>query len=267
MELTFWGVRAGIPMPGPEYARYGGNTVCIDVTDDAGNRAVIDAGTGLIGLGKSLLGGPVGKGQGEIYIFLSHTFWDHIQGVPYFVPAFIPGNKIHFWGRSVSDQPVRDLLEGQMKKEFNPICELGNMGSDIDVNEMRSERVQFGQFVMTTIATPHEGKLSLGYRIDHGEKAAVLLSDVHYDGGKVPDEVIEFSAGATILVHDGGSNGQDPHPCAELAKRAGVEQLVLTHYAPKQTDADIDALKESVSRAAGPELPTIAAHEGLKMRI
>ena len=265
MELTFWGVRGEIPVPGPAAVRYGGNTACIDIVDDGNHRAVIDAGTGLIAFGKSVLGGSCGKGQGEIYIFLTHTHWDHIQGFPYFVPAYIPGNKIHFWGRPVTEQRLSALLEGQMRAEYNPIYELKNMGSTIDINEMHTEKITFGQMTMFTTVVPHRGRESIGYRITDGKHTAVLLGDLNLDG-EVPSELIEFSRDADVLVFDATEcrdHGNDSG--VRIAREAGAKRLLLSHYPADFIDDDIDALVQDVKRLAGGEFEVDGAAEGMKI--
>jgi phosphoribosyl 1,2-cyclic phosphodiesterase len=265
MEVTFWGVRGDTPVPGADYVRYGGNTSCIDICDGVGHRAVMDAGTGIIGLGKSLLGGRLGKGQGEIYIFLTHTYWDHVQGFPYLVPAYIPGNKINFWGRSVSDQPLKKLLEEQMRAEFSPIYELANMGSEISVNETRSDSLRFGEFTMATTVTPHRGKDSLGYRISDGKKTCSLLVDLSYEDG-VPKSLVDFVNGADVLVHDAGETyPENGHPAVDLARKAGVKHLVMTHYPPDFTDDDVDRFQKELQGQAGGEIRVEAAREGLSI--
>ncbi|MEO6772772.1 MAG: MBL fold metallo-hydrolase, partial [Kofleriaceae bacterium] len=98
MKVKFWGVRGSIPAPGPETNRYGGNTSCVSVETAAGGLIIIDMGTGLMHLGNALLGGPFGKGEGRAGILLSHTHWDHIQGLGFFAPVFIAGNQFTVWG-------------------------------------------------------------------------------------------------------------------------------------------------------------------------
>ena len=267
MELTFWGVRGEIPVPGPGAVRYGGNTACIDIVDDGNHRAVIDSGTGIIGFGKSVLGGPCGKGGGEIYIFLSHTHWDHIQGFPYFVPAYIPGNKIHFWGRPVTEQKLSALLEGQMRAEYNPIYELKNMGSTIDINEMHTEKIGFGHMTMFTTVVPHRGRESIGYRITDNNHTAVLLGDVNLNG-EIPDALAEFCKDADLLIYD-ASECRD-HGCgsvAQIARDAGVGKVLLTHYPADFLDEDIDKLVGDLKGLAGSAFEADGACEGMKIQL
>ncbi len=118
MKLRFWGVRGSIPAPGPETNRYGGNTSCVSVHTAAGGLVIIDMGTGLMHLGNALMAGEFGKGQGRAGILLSHTHWDHIQGLGFFAPVFIAGNQFTVWGPGGSPEVLEEILEGQMDPEL-----------------------------------------------------------------------------------------------------------------------------------------------------
>ena len=107
MKVKFWGVRGSIPAPGPETNRYGGNTSCVSV-ETAGGLIIIDMGTGLMHLGNALLAGEFGKGRGRAGILLSHTHWDHIQGLGFFAPVFIAGNQFTVWGPGDSPKTLEE---------------------------------------------------------------------------------------------------------------------------------------------------------------
>src|SRR4051794_39028326 len=135
MKVRFWGVRGSIPAPGPDTNRYGGNTACVSVTSSSGGLVIIDMGTGLMHLGNSLMAGAVGKGQGAASILLSHTHWDHIQGLGFFAPVFIDGNKVTVWGPGPygSAEMLEDILEGQMDPNFSPLQTLKNFSAMFQV--------------------------------------------------------------------------------------------------------------------------------------
>ena len=273
MELTFWGVRGGIPIPGRSTVGIGGDTVCLDITDsdcdgNATCRAVLDAGTGITHLGRSLLSGPAGKGAGDIHIFLTHTHWDHIQGFPYFIPAFIPGNRVTFWGRAVSERSVSDLLEGQMRAVYNPIFALKNMGSTITVNEIDSAPVTFGPFTMKTMLLPHKGAPSLGFRISDGKHDIAFLGDLEYVDNSIPTEIAEFTAGTDLLIHDAGEldlSTIDSHLALQLAESTGIKRLLFTHFAPWHTDRDVARLIGAMRKRASSDIEIEAANQGLRV--
>src|SRR5258706_15623861 len=98
MELTFWGVRGSVPAPGPEMNRFGGNPSGVELRSASGELYILDAGTGLIALGRKMLGDAFGQGGGEASFFLTHAHWDHIQGFPFFGPTFVPGNRLIIYG-------------------------------------------------------------------------------------------------------------------------------------------------------------------------
>ena len=133
MQLGFWGVRGSIPAPGPATVRYGGNTACVSLRPAGGGLIILDCGTGARNLGINLMEGAFGKGQGEASILLSHAHWDHIQGFPFFVPLYQPGNKFHIFGGAKSSAMLEGILEGQMAPQYFPVQTLKNMGATIDI--------------------------------------------------------------------------------------------------------------------------------------
>jgi phosphoribosyl 1,2-cyclic phosphodiesterase len=240
----------------------------VDLADGSGVHAVFDCGTGIIKLGKSLLGGPCGKGQGEVHIFLSHTHWDHIQGFPFFIPGFIPGNRIFFWGRSSVDKPLFDLLNAQMKAEYSPIFHLQNMGSSIEVGDFGTKDVHFGEFTMQTKLLPHKGAASVGYRVSDDHSVVAFLGDAHYANG-VPSDITDFVKGADVLIHDVGDDGEvdASHVAIELARAAAVKHLILTHYPPWMSDDDVAQAEELARRGAGSDFVVSTAYEGLTVTL
>ena len=127
MQLAFWGVRGSIPAPGPATVRYGGNTSCVSLRPSGGGLIVLDCGTGARNLGMSLMDGPFGQGRGEASILLSHAHWDHIQGFPFFVPLYQPGNRFQIFGVAASSAMLEGILEGQMAPQYFPVQTLKNM--------------------------------------------------------------------------------------------------------------------------------------------
>ena len=129
MKIRFWVVRGSIPAPGPDTNRYGGNTSCVSVTTATGHLIILDMGTGLMHLGNHLLASEFGKGRGAATILLSHAHWDHIQGLGFFAPVFIPGNKFELRGHGRSSSMLEGILEGQMNPNFSPLYTLKNLGA------------------------------------------------------------------------------------------------------------------------------------------
>src|SRR3972149_201494 len=116
MHVRFWGTRGSLPKPGPNTLHFGGNTSCVEVRTAADTLVIIDCGSGLHGLGQALVGAdkPVPRG----HILVSHTHWDHIQGIPFFVPFFVPGNEWDIYAPRGLGQSVQDTLAGQMQYAY-----------------------------------------------------------------------------------------------------------------------------------------------------
>ncbi len=251
MKIAFWGVRGSIPAPGPETNRYGGNTACVSVTTAAGDLVIIDMGTGLMHLGNSLMAGAFGKGQGRAAILLSHTHWDHIQGLGFFAPVFIGGNQFTLWGPGGSPEVLEDILEGQMDPNFSPLQTLRNFSATFDVKAANGTFDVFGLRV-TAREHPHGQTTALAFRIEEADKVFVYASDVGYpDGG--PGELLELYRDADVLLHDTTYRPADQETrrdrgfssydeACDVAIAARAKRLVTFHYDQDYTDDDVDGI-------------------------
>ena len=283
MRIRFWGVRGSIPAPGPETNRYGGNTSCVSVRAADGGLVIIDMGTGLMHLGNALLPGEFGKGSGTATILLSHSHWDHIQGLGFFAPIFIPGNQFTLFGHARSASMLEGILEGQMNPNFSPIYTLKNLGASLDVRAVTpGVPVTIGSLTITAHPNPHGSTTALAFRIEEAGRAFVYASDVGYpDTGPSP-EILSLYRGAHTLLHDttytpalqatrrarGFSTYED---AASAAVAASVSRLVMFHYDQDFTDTDVDELHTSCRRAldarGGDRIDLIAAAEGLELDV
>jgi phosphoribosyl 1,2-cyclic phosphodiesterase len=161
MQVQFWGTRGSIPKPGPTTARYGGNTPCLEIRSKRGTLVIIDCGTGLHGLGVYLSASGVKNLAGHILI--SHTHWDHIQGFPFFVPFFAPGNKWEIYGPKGLDQSLRETLAGQMQHTYFPIAP-DQFGAELHYHDLLEGTFEIGDIKVTTQYLNHPA-LTLGYRL------------------------------------------------------------------------------------------------------
>jgi len=179
VRITFWGVRGSIPTPGRDTAEIGGNTSCVEVR--AGKLAIIlDGGTGLRLLGQKLLKEmPV-----TAHIFFSHVHWDHIQGFPFFAPAFVPGNTIHLYGGNDVSRTLEDTLKGQMDYPSFPVA-LGQLGAHMTFRDMREGQVvtlddgEGHELTVRTTRGNHPNGVWV-YRIDHRGKSVVYATDTEH---------------------------------------------------------------------------------------
>src|SRR5580704_16924694 len=151
MQVRFWGTRGSIPKCGPQILRYGGSTPCIEVLTDAGTLIVIDCGSGGHGLGQSLQG--AGRGH-RGHLLISHTHWDHIQGLPFFTPFFVPGNQWEIYAPRGVRQSLEETLAGQMQSTYFPV-ELEELGAKIHFHELVEGDLQIEEVRIATCYLNH----------------------------------------------------------------------------------------------------------------
>lgn len=292
MKIKFWGVRGSIPSPGPETIRYGGNTSCVSITPASGGLVIIDMGTGLMHLGNTLMGGDFGKGKGKATILLSHTHWDHIQGLGFFAPVFIGGNQFTVWGPGGSPEILEEILEGQMDPNFSPLQSLKNFSAKFDVRAAPcnmhapdEERVFEAEGLKVRAREhPHGSTTALAFRIEEAGRTFVYASDVGQPFANVPptEEYIGFCANADVLLHDttytpadqegrrnrGFSTYED---AATVAVAARVKKLVMFHYDQDYSDDDLDKLvaaaRAALDARGGKHIELVAAREGEELEI
>ncbi len=285
MKIKFWGVRGSIPAPGPDTIRYGGNTSCVSVHTATGGLVIIDMGTGLMHLGNTLMGGVFGKGGGHATMLLSHTHWDHIQGLGFFAPVFIGGNAFTVWGPGGSPDVLEQILEGQMDPNFSPLQSLKNFSATFDVRAAPLG-TPFAAEGLTITAREHaHGRANaLAFKIEEAGKAFVYASDVGYpeDGG-APLEAIEFYRGVDVLLHDTTYNPEDQatrrnrgfssyEDAIDAAVRAKVKKLVMFHYDQDYSDDDVDALCKAArasldAKQGGKAIELVPAREGEELEV
>jgi phosphoribosyl 1,2-cyclic phosphodiesterase len=269
MEVRFWGVRGSIASPGPLTQGVGGNTSCVEVRTRDGV-FVFDAGTGLRDLGNDLLA----RGVTNATVLLSHFHWDHIQGLPFFVPAYVPGFELKVLGGTHDGSGIRAALESQMKTPGFPIS-FADLPSRIELGQVRSkEWVELAPNVrVKALKLNHPGG-SFGYRLECDGQAIVYATDTeHY--ACVDPELVKLAQGADVLIYDAqytpeeyaGSRGPSRvgwgHStyvaAAEIARAADVGRLALFHHDPSRTDAQV---REVETKTQALFLSTQAAREG-----
>jgi phosphoribosyl 1,2-cyclic phosphodiesterase len=280
MRIRFWGVRGSIPAPGPETNRYGGNTSCVSVHTANGELIIIDMGTGLMHLGNTLMGGDFGKGKGHATILLSHTHWDHIQGLGFFPPVFINGNQFTVWGPGNSNSMLESILEGQMDPNFSPLQTLKNFSAKFEVRAVACGP-EFDAAGVRVIARehPHGATTALAFRLEEAGRVFVYASDVGYPDSGPPADAIAHYRGAHVLLHDstyrpadqitrrnrGFSSYEDACTAAIAAK---VERLVTFHYDQDYSDDDVDEIVAECRRRLSPHhIEVVPAREGEEIEI
>ena len=287
MRVQFWGTRGSIAKPGPATSRYGGNTSCVEVRSRQGTLIVIDCGTGGHALGQSLMKNNPKGVRGHILI--SHTHWDHIQGLPFFGPLFVPGNEWDIYGPKGLDQSVREALAGQMQYTYFPIT-MEQFGATVRYHDLVEGVFEIDDFRVTTRYLNHPA-LTLGYRLE-ADGATVVYSCDHEPhsrslaGGEgeigVHDQRhCDFLRGAGLVLHDAQYTAREypakigwGHSTIEyairMAQHAGVAKMALTHHDPMRDDDSLDRVIEearAVLRSSGSKLEVFAAAEGQSVEV
>ena len=279
MRITFWGVRGSIPSPGPHTVEIGGNTSCVEVR--AGKTILIfDGGTGLRLLGKQLLKEmPI-----TAHLFFSHVHWDHIQGFPFFDPAFVPGNTIHLYGGNNVSRTLEETLAGQMDHPSFPV-HLTAMAASMTFHDLVEGQALVlddgaGKTVTVTSAPGNHPNGVRAFRTDYDGHSVMYATDTeHYP--QIDANLLALAKGVDVLIYDsqytpeeyaGTGTGKPKvgwghstfEEAVKLTKAAGAKQLVLYHHDPTQNDA---AVREKERRARELFPNAIAAHEGLTIEL
>ncbi len=270
LKIRFWGVRGSIAAPGPDTAAVGGNTSSVELSAGS-TRILLDAGTGLRRLGDELLreGSPV-----RAHLLLSHHHWDHIQGLPFFVPLYLPSTELSVVGPMAERYSMHDVLSHQMKSPVFPV-RLDEVPCRLETREVKSgDRFEIGDAQVRVAKLNHPGGV-LAYRIDWEGRSVVYATDTeHYSC--VDPALLALAEAADVLIYDaqytpaeyrgeagpskvgwGHSTYEDG---AKLAHAAGVGSLVLFHHDPRRSDAKVAEIERL---AQGLFTNSVAAREGM----
>lgn len=273
--VKFWGVRGSVPSPGAQTAQVGGNTSCVSVRCGQ-TQLVFDGGTGLRLFGKSL--GP--KLSSPLHLFFSHVHWDHIQGFPFFGPAFVPGNVIHMYGGAAVTGRVETAMVGQMETPNFPV-RLDQLPATLHFHDLDDGAVvELDNGARVRAASGNHPGGVLAYRVESAGRSVVYMTD-HEPQGAQPPQILELTRDADVLIYDcmytpeeyaGKKDGVSRvgwgHSTfevgAQLATDAGVGELLLFHHDPDQTDDDVRAKTERCQQMFA---NSRAAVEGLEIEL
>ena len=298
MRIKFWGARGSISTPGKSTVRYGGNTPCVEVRLPDGELIILDAGTCIRNLGESLIEGGESI---KAYILVSHPHWDHIQGFPFFKPAFVSGNELTIVGGETETVTLQKMIADQMNKIYFPI-QLNELKAKLKFRRVQEEEISVYDAQVKTIYVNHP-TFAMGYRITHGGKSLVYISDnepfdrkVAHDIRNVEKKIVEkydrikgdpnqrifdFVRNADVLIHDTTYTPEEyvdrvgwGHShylfTLKVAAEGNVKRLVLFHHDPAHDDDKVDDIlkkckKEIQSRKY--KFDCLAAAEGMEIQV
>jgi phosphoribosyl 1,2-cyclic phosphodiesterase/CheY-like chemotaxis protein len=286
--VKFWGTRGSVPVSGKPYIVHGGNTSCVEVR--AGEDVVIlDAGTGIRPLGIELLR----QQHRRIHLFVTHTHWDHIQGFPFFGPAFLSGFEITVYGASGFGKDLHGIFQGQLDKDYFPI-QLEDFLAKIDFQILREQAVQIGDMKVRWEFTNHPGA-AVCYRIDLHDKSIAYVSDNEFARGYIGAPTIltrehdlvqsqlrllEFLENVDLLIHEaqytneeypghiGWGHSSLSNAC-QLVKLVRPKRWTVTHHDPTHSDESLDhklLITQQVLSDIGYPIEVTHASDGLIVR-
>lgn len=291
MRVTFWGTRGSIATPGRSTLHYGGNTSCVEVRTDDGTLIILDSGTGIRELGEKLL-----REEREIHghVFLSHTHWDHIQGWPFFTPAFLPHNEFTIHALAGIQDSLEAVLANQMEHQYFPI-RFDALAAKVNVQEIREGKTLLDR-VKVSVHYLNHTCVCLGYRIEAAGKAVIYTTDTEPHGlvllsgdAKEPEadrqphlaherdrELAAFVEGADLLIMDAqytdaeypgkiGWGHSTTGFTTDIGVLGGVKRLALFHHDPLHGDEALDRMvAQARGQAAryGSDIQIIGASEG-----
>jgi len=273
ITTTFYGTRGSIPICDPNYFEFGGNTTCISFHRKSNNRlGILDAGTGIRALGKFI--NRELPNQLDISIFFSHFHWDHIQGFPFFDPAYDPNRLIHIGaiGKGGDFADLRQIFKNQMLEEYFPV-QLEDMGAQFNFDFHKVDVFEENGVVLKTILQNHPGG-SFGYRIEVEDRAIVACTDLEH-GDTINEDIVNFAKGADLLIHEAqytdeellnhkGWGHSSFNQAIEVAERAGVKMLAMTHHDP---DHDDEFLRKIEKQCQDRFKDCVLAREGMSIEV
>jgi phosphoribosyl 1,2-cyclic phosphodiesterase len=289
MIIKFWGTRGSVPVPGKDTIKYGGNTPCVEVQSSSAELIILDGGSGIRELGNKLI---ENKSRREINIFISHYHWDHIQGIPFFLPLYDKNRKIIFHGLSSNGSEIEKILSVQMQPEYFPV-KIEEAKAEIEFRNLNPGDIYKVSNLSIETSNANHSSPTLAYKISEGNKSIVYMTDNEIHWNDYPENLnlsnqddnirrlVKFCSNCDYLIHDTmydeslfkekiGWGHSSNISLAYFSIFADIKNLVLFHYNPDYSDSKIDEMYEetcSLLKKKKSKINCIAAQEGMEINL
>ncbi len=279
MIIRCWGSRGSIAVSGKEFTKYGGDTTCLEVRSNSGDLIIIDAGTGIRGLGNKL----IREKRRDINLLLTHAHWDHLAGFPFFKPIYRKDFEIKIYGPQSTQVSLKKIISKTMTAPYFPI-ELEDINAKINFLGMGLKNYSIGSVKIHTIPLSHPNQ-GVGYRLEEDGKSFVFLTDnelnYRHPYGLEYADYVKFAKGADALYHDAEYRREEYRETkgwghsmyidtVELALDAGVKTLGLFHQNQERTDAEVKKIEREclkIIKSRGSKMKCFAVGEGMEIKL
>ncbi|HNT91564.1 MAG TPA: MBL fold metallo-hydrolase [Smithellaceae bacterium] len=279
MLVRCWGARGSIPVSGPKYLKYGGNTTCLEIITKDNRVLIVDAGSGIREAGNALLA----QDRHDYTLLLTHAHWDHIMGFPFFKPLYSSRTKLSVWGRAFVQKSIKNILSRPMMAPNFPV-DFSAIRADISYKNICHDHYELGAIKIFPIALSHPNQ-GTGFKFVEDGKCFVFLTDnelgYHHEGGLDHQQYLGFCRSADLLIHDAEYNkdeykktrgwGHSTYDDAlNLAIEAGVKKFGLFHHNQDRFDEEIDAMVddcEKIKKSRGANLECFAVRQSMEFKL